>query len=178
MFSQNGPCYPPPPTQRDPSAKLARLHEWLAARAMRLSRLQRLGAASATALGSGAAAHLSSAAELPHDDALAQLRKQADKARQRAQERVRLGESEMLGMTPKLWLEALDEEHRHGSSLHQYWQRWEASRTRTTSMSEVRPRARHSSPLCLWCDDAAQRPCEGLGTGTCAYRSWHDSCRF
>ena len=66
---------------------------------------------------------------------MAQLRKQADKARQRAQERVRLGESEMLGMTPKLWLEALDEEHRHGSSLHQYWQRWEASRTRTTSMS-------------------------------------------
>ena len=152
--------------------------EWLAAQAMRLSRLQRLGAASATALGSGAAAHLSSAAELPHEDALAQLRKQADKARQRAQERVRLGESEMLGMTPKLWLEALDEEHRHGSSLHQYWQRWEASRTRTTSMSEVRPRARHSSPLCLWCDDAAQRPWEGLGTGTCAYRSWHDSCRF
>ena len=145
---------------------------------MRLSRLQRLGAASATALGSGAVAHLSSAAELPHEDALAQLRKQADKARQRAQERVRLGESEMLGMTPKLWLEALDEEHRHGSSLHQYWQRWEASRTRTTSMSEVRPRARHSSPLCLWCDDAAQRPWEGLGTGTCAYRSWHDSCRF
>ena len=68
---------------------------------------------------------------------MAQLRKQADKARQRAQERVRLGESEMLGMTPKLWLEALDEEHRHGSSLHQYWQRWEASRTRTTSMSEA-----------------------------------------
>ena len=59
------------------------------------SRLQRLGAASATALGSGAVAHLSSAAESPHEDAMAQLRKQADKARQRAQERVRLGESEM-----------------------------------------------------------------------------------
>ena len=62
------------------------------------ARLQRLGAASATALGSGAVAHLSSAAESaesPHEDAMAQLRKQADKARQRAQERVRLGESEM-----------------------------------------------------------------------------------
>ena len=120
------------------------------------ARLQRLGAASATALGSGAVAHLSSAAESPHEDAMAQLRKQADKARQRAQERVRLGESEMLGMTPKLWLEALDEEHRHGSSLHQYWQRWEASRTRTSSMSEAPPWARHSSPPCLRCDNAAQ----------------------
>ena len=99
-------------------------------------RLQRLTAASATALGSGAVAHLSGAAESPHEDAMAQLRKQADKARQRAQERVRLGESEMLGMTPKLWLEALDEEHRHGSSLHQYWQRWEASRTRWSSLVE------------------------------------------
>ena len=127
------------------------------------ARLQRLGAASATALGSGAVAHLSSAAESaesPHEDAMAQLRKQADKARQRAQERVRLGESEMLGMTPKLWLEALDEEHRHGSSLHQYWQRWEASRTRTTSMSEVPPWARHSSLSCLRCDCAARCPWE------------------
>lgn len=64
------------------------------------------------------------------EDAIAQLRKQADKARQRAQERIRLGPHEMLGMTPKLWLEALDENHRYGSNLHQYWQRWEASRTR------------------------------------------------
>ena len=149
---ENVPCYPPPPTQRDRAepncSALARLHEWLAARAMRFSRFQRLGAASATALGSGAAAHLSSAAELPHDDALAQLRKQADKARQRAQERVRLGESEMLGMTPKLWLEALDEEHRHGSSLHQYWQRWEASRTRRPACPKCglgRATARHSA---------------------------------
>ena len=157
------PCYPPPPTRRDrrrPAClALARLHEWLAARAMRLSRLQRLGAASATALGSGAAAHLSSAAELPHDDALAQLRKQADKARQRAQERVRLGESEMLGMTPKLWLEALDEEHRHGSSLHQYWQRWEASRTRRPACPKCglgRATARHSA-------SGAMMPLKGHG---------------
>ena len=63
-------------------------------------------------------------------EALAQLQKQADKARRRAQERVRLGSQEMLGMTPKLWLEALDEDHRYGSILHRYWQRWEASRTR------------------------------------------------
>ena len=72
----------------------------------------------------------------------------ADKARQRAQERVRLGESEMLGMTPKLWLEALDEEHRHGSSLHQYWQRWEASRTRRPACPKCglgRATARHSA---------------------------------
>ena len=33
-------------------------------------------------------------------------------------------------MTPKLWLEALDEDHRYGSILYFYWQRWEASRTR------------------------------------------------
>lgn len=33
-------------------------------------------------------------------------------------------------MTPKLWLEALDEEHRYGSILYHYWQRWEASSTR------------------------------------------------
>ena len=59
-----------------------------------------------------------------------QLRKQADKARARAQERVSLGSHEMLGMTPKLWLEALDEDHRYGSVLHFYWQRWEASRAR------------------------------------------------
>ena len=61
---------------------------------------------------------------------ISQLQRQADKARRRAQERVRLGSQEMLGMTPKLWLEALDEEHRYGSVLHHYWQRWEASRTR------------------------------------------------
>ena len=33
-------------------------------------------------------------------------------------------------MTPKLWLEALDESHRYGSVLYHYWQRWETSRTR------------------------------------------------
>lgn len=61
---------------------------------------------------------------------IAQLRRQAEKARKRAQERVRLGEDEVLGMTPKLWLEALDEDHRYGSVLYRYWQRWETSRTR------------------------------------------------
>ena len=64
------------------------------------ARLQRFGAAGATALGSGAVAHLHAATvqsncESPHEEAMEQLRKQADKARQRAQERVRLGESEM-----------------------------------------------------------------------------------
>ena len=52
---------------------------------------------------------------------IAQLRRQAEKARKRAQERVRLGEDEVLGMTPKLWLEALDDEHRYGSILYRYW---------------------------------------------------------
>jgi hypothetical protein len=61
---------------------------------------------------------------------IAQLQRQADKARRRAQERIRLGSQEMLGMTPKLWLEALDKDHRYGSILYHYWQRWEASRTR------------------------------------------------
>jgi hypothetical protein len=73
------------------------------------------------------------AAAAANDDAafaLKQLQKQADKARRRAQERVPLGSQEMLGMTPKLWLEALDEDHRYGSILYHYWQRWEASRTR------------------------------------------------
>ena len=65
------------------------------------------------------------------EDAIAQLQRQADKARRRAQERVKLAEgTHMLGMTPKLWLEALDEEHRYGSLLYHYWQRWEASSTR------------------------------------------------
>ena len=65
------------------------------------------------------------------ESSIAQLQRQADKARQRAQERVHFyGEQEMLGMTPKLWLEALDEHHRYGSILYPYWQRWEASSTR------------------------------------------------
>jgi hypothetical protein len=33
-------------------------------------------------------------------------------------------------MTPKLWLEALDDFHRYGSWLYPYWQRWELSKTR------------------------------------------------
>ena len=101
--------------------------------------LRRLGATSAVLGGSTFVASMSScsknedAAAAANDDAvfaLKQLQKQADKARRRAQERVPLGSQEMLGMTPKLWLEALDEEHRYGSILYHYWQRWEASRTR------------------------------------------------
>ena len=65
-----------------------------------------------------------------NSDAVAQLQRQAEKARRRAQERVHVSDQEMLGMTPKLWLEALDEQHRYGSILYPYWQRWEASRTR------------------------------------------------
>lgn len=99
------------------------------------SRMLRVGAGAL--LGGGTLAALRDTA--PRADAdgtedtehvIAQLRRQADKARKRAQERVRLGEDEVLGMTPKLWLEALDEEHRYGSVLYRYWQRWETSRTR------------------------------------------------
>ena len=64
-----------------------------------------------------------------HANRSSEALRQADKARRRAQERVMLGSQEMLGMTPKQWLEAFDEEHRYGSILHHYWQRWEASRT-------------------------------------------------
>mmetsp|Transcript_16714 Transcript_16714/g.38273 ORF Transcript_16714/g.38273 Transcript_16714/m.38273 type:complete len:424 (-) Transcript_16714:206-1477(-) len=99
--------------------------------------LRRLGATSAVVGGSlftiyppHSAAHSKGTESTADSDALAQLQRQADKARRRAQERVRLGSQEMLGMTPKLWLEALDEHHRYGSVLHHYWQRWEASRTR------------------------------------------------
>ena len=91
------------------------------------SLVRRLGAASLVgtcgAL-AAARAHLLGAAhckEANTDDAhaIAQLQKQADKARRRAQERVRFTgtQEEMLGMTPKLWLEALDEEH--DSELYQ-----------------------------------------------------------
>ena len=80
---------------------------------MATARVLRAGAG-ALVSGSAVAALRCSNAEAAADQehAIAQLRKQADKARQRAQERVRVGEEEVLGMTPKLWLEALDESHR------------------------------------------------------------------
>lgn len=90
--------------------------------------LHRLAAAAIA--GGAAAAGGSSCSRTTDEDTISQLQRQADKARRRAQERVLLGRHVMLGMTPKLWLEALDEEHRYGSMLHHYWQRWEASRTR------------------------------------------------
>lgn len=106
-------------------------------RTMRIGVRARLGAtaligATAAALEQPRAATRCDEAQREHERKIAQLQKAADKARQRAQERVRLaaGAREMLGMTPKLWLEALDESHRYGSVLYHYWQRWEASRTR------------------------------------------------
>ena len=70
---------------------------------MATARVLRAGAG-ALVSGSAVAALRCSNAEAAADQehAIAQLRKQADKARQRAHERVRVGEEEVLGMTPKL----------------------------------------------------------------------------
>lgn len=59
-----------------------------------------------------------------------QLEKAARKARKLAQERVAHGETQILGVVPRQWLEVLDDQHRYGSLLHPYFGRWEASRTR------------------------------------------------
>merc|ERR1719471_2782203 len=45
------------------------------------------------------------------------------------QERVEWHDETLIGLKPNLWLEILDKEHRQGSFLHHYWQRWEKSHT-------------------------------------------------
>ena len=119
--------------------------------AQRLVLARRLGAAALVAAGGGALAACSK-----EEEALAQLQRQADKARRRAQERVKVDGSsgEMLGMTPKLWLEALDEEHRYGSSC-------------TRTGSDGRRRARAGDFVTGWTEGvAASSTCQRALAGS------------
>ena len=118
-------------------------HRYIAVAVVAAAAAAVAAAASSTAV--HAAAHGRSTST--DDDGMSQLLRMAEKARQRAQERVRHRDSEVLGMTPKLWLEALDERHRYGSLLYPYWQRWELSRTELNFFKwRVGPLSTHPAP--------------------------------
>jgi len=83
-------------------------------------------------------------AEAKYEKALAELERQRASLTKSADEKLKKLEKQamecvtwgkdvkVLGLLPRLWIEALDKDHRYGALLYGYWERWELSNTDET----------------------------------------------
>eukprot|EP00931_Biecheleriopsis_adriatica_P061571 TRINITY_DN37026_c0_g1_i1.p1 TRINITY_DN37026_c0_g1~~TRINITY_DN37026_c0_g1_i1.p1 ORF type:complete len:436 (+),score=74.35 TRINITY_DN37026_c0_g1_i1:74-1309(+) len=89
-----------------------------------------LGAGAGVAATKYYLSHDSSDMKIPSQ---AKMDKKLKKLQKQAQERIIWDavDDEVLGLTPRLWMEAFDAEHRYAGVLYPYWRRWQLSDSRT-----------------------------------------------